>query len=154
VGEAADPAGNAGIQISLTAPADPVLVLNAGSSSLKFALVYPASAARPFSGLAERIGTSQARLVIDLDGHDRSELGMPGARHSVDYKVSATAARMSDDEVTTDRVLDALVGMSPAISWTDRGWMQVAVTATKADVFTFEAMSTRDYDERAEVVPA
>jgi acetate kinase len=47
-----------------------VLVLNSGSSSVKFALVDPASGARVTDGLAERVGTPEAVLRIRCPGDD------------------------------------------------------------------------------------
>ena len=41
-----------------------VLVLNSGSSSVKFALVHPGSGQRVTDGLAERVGTPEAVLRI------------------------------------------------------------------------------------------
>ncbi len=43
---------------------DPVLVLNSGSSSVKFALLDPARGERVLDGLAERLGTPDATLRI------------------------------------------------------------------------------------------
>ena len=40
-----------------------VLVLNAGSSSLKYQVVDPASGAAPVHGIVERIGSGSARLT-------------------------------------------------------------------------------------------
>ncbi|MFV0459483.1 MAG: acetate kinase [Actinomycetales bacterium] len=45
-----------------------VLVLNCGSSSVKLALIHPDDASRPISGLAERVGTGEATLRLDVDG--------------------------------------------------------------------------------------
>ncbi len=45
-----------------------VLVLNCGSSSVKLALIDPATGDRPISGLAERVGTPDATLRLDIDG--------------------------------------------------------------------------------------
>ena len=53
-----------------------VLVLNAGSSSLKVALVDPATGRRQVSALGERLGAPEARLQ-----QDGSTRGMPGAGH-------------------------------------------------------------------------
>ena len=58
------------------APGSAVLVLNAGSSSLKVALLDPATGARSLSALGERLGGSDARL--QLDGTTRD---LPGAGH-------------------------------------------------------------------------
>jgi acetate kinase len=54
-----------------------VLVLNAGSSSLKVAVVDPETGNRSLSALGERLGTPEARL-----GRDGGERRMPGAGHS------------------------------------------------------------------------
>ncbi len=43
---------------------DPVLVLNSGSSSVKFALLDPVRGERALDGLAERLGTQDATLQI------------------------------------------------------------------------------------------
>ncbi|MDO5696395.1 MAG: acetate kinase [Dermatophilus congolensis] len=45
-----------------------VLVLNCGSSSVKFALIEPESGNRDFTGLAERVGTSEASVRFDIEG--------------------------------------------------------------------------------------
>lgn len=44
-----------------------VLVLNAGSSSLKFAVIDPANGERSLAGVAERLGTSKASITADAD---------------------------------------------------------------------------------------
>jgi acetate kinase len=41
-----------------------VLVLNSGSSSVKFALLVPASGERALAGMAEKVGTPGAELRI------------------------------------------------------------------------------------------
>jgi acetate kinase len=56
-----------------------VLVINAGSSSLKFAVVDAESGETPLSGLAERLGSDEARLV--WKGGDGGERALPGAGH-------------------------------------------------------------------------
>jgi acetate kinase len=62
--------------VAADAPGSAVLVLNAGSSSLKVALLDPATGARSLSALGERLGGSDARL--QLDGTTRD---LPGAGH-------------------------------------------------------------------------
>jgi acetate kinase len=47
-----------------------VLVLNCGSSSVKFALVDPRSGARPMSGLGERVGAPDAVLHVRRDSDE------------------------------------------------------------------------------------
>jgi acetate kinase len=48
----------------------PVLVLNAGSSSLKYAIIDPASGDRALTGLAERLGTTDATMTLSVEGRD------------------------------------------------------------------------------------
>jgi len=47
-----------------------VLVLNSGSSSVKFALLHPGSGQRTLSGLAEKVGTAEAVLHLRRDQGD------------------------------------------------------------------------------------
>jgi acetate kinase len=64
-----------------------VLVLNAGSSSLKFALVDPDSGARAISGIAERLGSDDASLQVERDHGERHESPLSDGSY-----VSAVAA--------------------------------------------------------------
>jgi acetate kinase len=70
--------------------ADPdlVLVLNSGSSSVKFALLHPGTGERALSGLAEKVGTPEAVL------HLRREAGDPAAEPLVDASYQAVIARI------------------------------------------------------------
>ena len=45
-----------------------VLVLNCGSSSVKFALIEPESGDREFTGLAERVGTPDVSVRFEVEG--------------------------------------------------------------------------------------
>lgn len=58
-----------------------ILVINCGSSSLKFALIEPQTGRRLISGLAERLGTPQAQLSWQLDQQKEKQL-LPQASHS------------------------------------------------------------------------
>lgn len=58
-----------------------VLVINCGSSSLKFALFDPDRPRALLSGLAERLYASDASLRIDINGQ-RSYAVIPGADHA------------------------------------------------------------------------
>ena len=62
------------------------LVINSGSSSLKFALVEAGSGRVTRQGLAERLGTEMARLRTQASdeggGETTSELPLPGAGHA------------------------------------------------------------------------
>jgi acetate kinase len=66
--------------------AAPILVINSGSSSLKFALIEPASGRVTRQGLAERLGTDLALLrthAIDDEGRGTdAEKPLPGAGHA------------------------------------------------------------------------
>jgi acetate kinase len=61
--------------------ADAVLVVNAGSSSLKFAVVDPTSGTRGMSGLAERLGTPRATLRLSRDGADDDARELAAGTH-------------------------------------------------------------------------
>lgn len=58
-----------------------VLVLNCGSSSVKFALIDPLSGARLVSGLAERVGTSDARITVTIGADKRPLNGFASTDH-------------------------------------------------------------------------
>jgi acetate kinase len=59
----------------------PILVINSGSSSLKFSLLNLETETVLASGIAERLGTDTADLkLVDLDGVKHEEV-MPGADH-------------------------------------------------------------------------
>ena len=57
-----------------------ILVINCGSSSIKFALLDPAHSHFALSGLAERLGSPDAVLHWQQDGQKHS-LSLPGADH-------------------------------------------------------------------------
>ena len=58
-----------------------VLVLNSGSSSVKFALVHPATGERLMAGMGERLGTPEAVLRIQWFPAAAVEEGLPGGNH-------------------------------------------------------------------------
>src|SRR5882672_3950040 len=67
--------------------APPILVINSGSSSLKFALVEAATGRVARHGLAERLGTELGRLrtesIVDGGGNaTHTERPLPGAGHA------------------------------------------------------------------------
>lgn len=59
-----------------------VLVLNCGSSSVKFALIDPESAKRLLTGLAERVGTADASITVTIDGEKRPLEGIERTDHT------------------------------------------------------------------------
>ena len=75
-----------------------VLVINCGSSSIKFALIDAASGEQIVSGLAERLGQPEAMLTWRVDGHKDSG-PIPGADHATAMR--HIAARL--EEVTQAR---------------------------------------------------
>jgi acetate kinase len=58
-----------------------VLVLNSGSSSLKFALVEPVNGGRLLAGMGERLGSQDAVLRVGGLGAEDVEEWIPGATH-------------------------------------------------------------------------
>ena len=104
----------------------PVLVLNAGSSSLKYQVVDPTSGAAPVQGIVERIGSGAARLThrdpggmsdrdLDADDHraalaavhaalDGSGIGEPDLR-AVGHRVVHGGPRLTRAHLVDDAVL-------------------------------------------------
>lgn len=66
--------------ISMDRPTMNVLVLNCGSSSAKFAVIDPATRSEHVSGIAQRLGSTDATLDWRCDGA-RSSRPIPGAGH-------------------------------------------------------------------------
>lgn len=60
-----------------------VLVINSGSSSLKFSLIDGASEEVLVQGIAEALGSADAVLHVSRPGQGRESLAIPGADHSV-----------------------------------------------------------------------
>ncbi|MBO3142691.1 acetate/propionate family kinase [Dermatophilus congolensis] len=71
-----------------------VLVLNCGSSSLKFALIEPESGNREFTGLAERVGTPEASIRFDISGERTTVDGLDDTSHQ--GIISKVLARVED----------------------------------------------------------
>lgn len=63
-----------------TAAADCVIVINCGSSSLKFAVFPAVGETVVLRGIAERLSTPEASLTVERAG-DRTVLQLPGAGH-------------------------------------------------------------------------
>lgn len=109
------------------------LVVNCGSSSLKFALLDPARQEVPLAGLAERLGSAQASVRVDRAGERISvplpggsyaeafgvllaELGTVGLRAevgAVGHRVVHGGARFSAPARITPEVLDAIRACIP-----------------------------------------
>lgn len=62
-------------------PSRNILVVNCGSSSIKFALVNEADPHFPLSGLAERLGSEEAVLHLQRRNADKESVPIPGADH-------------------------------------------------------------------------
>ena len=58
-----------------------VLVLNSGSSSVKFALLVPGTGERLMAGIGERLGTPEAVLRVQRPAAPDIEERLPGGRH-------------------------------------------------------------------------
>jgi acetate kinase len=102
-----------------------VLVLNAGSSSLKVALVDPATGERSLSALGERLGTPEARLRLGATtrelpgaGHEEvltavMEAAEPAGVAGVGHRVVHGGERFSASVLVDDDVLAAVEEVSP-----------------------------------------
>lgn len=89
-----------------------VLVINAGSSSLKYQLVDVDTEATLTKGLIERVtdhgqALGEALRAIEGDGHDLSEL------LAVGHRAVHGGSRFSDPVLVTDEVRSAIVDLSP-----------------------------------------
>jgi acetate kinase len=73
---------------------DKILIINSGSSSLKFTLFNMASNTMLAKGLVERIGTPNANLVYQRDGESKQEQGIAAENHG---KALAMACKMLAD---------------------------------------------------------
>lgn len=76
---------------------DKILVINSGSSSLKFMLFNMASETMMAKGLVERIGTPNANLVYQRDGEPKMSQGIAAENHG---KALAMACKMLCDPDT------------------------------------------------------
>jgi acetate kinase len=102
-----------------------VLVLNAGSSSLKFAVIDPATRQRPLTGIAERLGSGEASVTTDgddalrLDGDDHAaavraivaavdRLPVTSAPTAVGHRVVHGGEMFGESVIVDDRVRDAI----------------------------------------------
>jgi acetate kinase len=90
-----------------------VLVLNSGSSSVKYALVDPDTGERPLSGQAENIGTSGGSYhdaITQILGHldDQGHVDLAGAGHRVVHG----GERFSASVLVDDDVLAAIRSFS------------------------------------------
>ncbi len=81
-----------------------VLVLNSGSSSVKFALVLPGSGERLMEGIGERLGTPEALLRIQWFPAAAVKERLPGGTHR------AVVARVLDQLAQTGHVGSDLLG--------------------------------------------
>lgn len=69
-----------------------ILVLNCGSSSVKFAVLDPRSSEVPLSGLVERVGTAQAAATFKRGG-EKQPLALPGGTYQAAF--DAISAELS-----------------------------------------------------------
>ena len=64
---------------------DSILVINCGSSSLKFAVINPKTEEESINGIAERIGSSEALLRWKINGEKGSQtLGQANHEHAIE----------------------------------------------------------------------
>jgi acetate kinase len=62
-------------------PGSPVLVLNSGSSSVKFAVIQPGTGERLIAGMGERLGTPEAVLRVQTAAAPAVSERLPGGSH-------------------------------------------------------------------------
>jgi acetate kinase len=77
----------------------PVLVLNAGSSSLKFVVVDVGSGERALTGLAERLGTPDASMELSRRGHSGQFPELARGTHHEAVSAVLEAARAMPPEL-------------------------------------------------------
>jgi acetate kinase len=108
-----------------------VLVLNSGSSSVKFALIAAGTAERVLGGLADKVGTPEAVLRIQRPTGDVTEPLPDGSRQAViacildravgpgadligaGHRVVHGGDRFSDSVLVDDDVIDAIRSFAP-----------------------------------------
>jgi acetate kinase len=116
-----------------TAKTQNILVINCGSSSLKFAVINPENGDCPLQGLAERLGTPQASLTYS-DGRQSNTVTLPDSHHQaaitsvieqltqfhllttltgVGHRVVHGGERFSESTRVTSDILTALDGLNP-----------------------------------------
>jgi len=76
---------------------DTILVINSGSSSLKFMLFSMSTETMLAKGLVERIGTPNANLVYQRNGEPKTQQGIAAENHG---KALAMACKMLSDPAT------------------------------------------------------
>ncbi len=95
-----------------------ILVLNAGSSSLKYALIDPAGPSGPASkdhrGIVERIGENGSPVTDHNAALERTLADLdPTAVRAVGHRVVHGGARFTSPTVVNDEVLDAIRDLVP-----------------------------------------
>ncbi|MCA9980837.1 MAG: acetate kinase, partial [Anaerolineales bacterium] len=73
-----------------------VLVINCGSSSLKFAVIHSASGQRLMTGLAERLGDPEAVLHWQSPTHGRGTHPIPHGDHQTAMQTLSDILRTQD----------------------------------------------------------
>ena len=82
---------------------DTVFVLNAGSSSLKYQLVQPESGTVVAHGVVERIGESEAKVVL-VRGDDNKEFIGEIADHRAGLAKALELSRVQDRDLTSEGI--------------------------------------------------
>lgn len=126
----------------------PVLVVNCGSSSLKYAVVNT-DASQPFSGLAENLGTPEARVIMkDTESNEKQTFELANADHkaaielifeklgdihpaAIGHRVVHGGEAFTEAALITDDVLDAIKKTSPLAPLHNPANLQ-GIAATKA----------------------
>ena len=83
-----------------------ILVINCGSSSLKFQLIDSESEKVSAKGLCERIGIEGSQLVYSPDGGEKMTTGTPMPDHTQAIKLVLQA--LTDDKTGVVKSLDEI----------------------------------------------
>lgn len=74
-----------------------ILVINCGSSSLKFSLMEPVSGHVSASGLAERLGSTNACVTVKLENSEKEMIELPDAGHG--EALDAILGKLGDQSI-------------------------------------------------------
>jgi acetate kinase len=128
-----------------------VLVLNAGSSSLKFAVIDPRSVDRPLTGIAERLGTAQASIEADLGGDIR--LDLDGDDHAAAVHAIVAAVNQlrgeSRPRAVGHRVVHGGVAFDESVVIDDEVRGAIEETTSLAPLHNWPALAVVDEARRA-----
>ncbi len=130
-----------------------ILVINSGSSSIKFALVEPNSGDIPLDGMVEKLGSAHAAIQWQLEGqHDERTLGSITYEDAIDALVTAiedTSLGLDDIVAVGHRVVHGGEAFSESVLIDEtvieaiEACIPLAPLHNKANLLGIEAMGLR-----------